>query len=92
MIIPSDCIEHNAAARTLRLLDPYDNINANQIYFIRNLTKDRNVYNSRKTSTIDPSITIVDGVLTYTYDTISFDNDDIFQIVVDFIVIDGGTA
>lgn len=92
MIIPGSSYTHDASAKTITLSDPYDNVTAEQIVHILNLTTGKFIYKYNNFSNGHPTISVTGGVITYTYDLSALENTDKLQIVVDGSnVIDGGT-
>ena len=91
----------NPTAKTITFTTPYDTLTAEEFISIRNLSKQIEVYNSndprKHTSMLKPDertqdfdIQVSGGVLTYVV-TAGMVNTDKLQIIIGWIVLDGGT-
>lgn len=70
----------DASAKTITLSDPYHALNLGQIYQIKNLTTEANIYNSTE---VKFPISISSDVITHTYDSEGMTDSDKLQIIVD---------
>lgn len=70
----------DASAKTITLVDPYHELNMGQIYQIKNLETEANIYNSTE---VKFPISISGDEITHTYDSEGMEDTDKLQIIVD---------
>lgn len=81
MVIPSTCYQFDAVAKQITLSTPYHGTTIEQIKYIRNITKQQDIYIS---STGKPPLaSVVPPVITFTYSGAMDDTDDLMIIIDD---------
>ena len=90
MIIPGSLYQHNASAKTITLLSPWDTLTVEEIHSIRDITTGKTIYNCKNTNVGHPTISMAGAVITYTYNLSTLANEDKLQIDVS-TGFDGGT-
>ena len=81
MVIPSTCYQFDAVAKQITLLTPYHGTTIEQIKYIRNITKQQDIYISSTGK--HPIESVVPPVITFTYSGVMEDTDDLMIIIDD---------